>query len=101
MAVSWADSAIQTPFCNTNTSVNRSTAITLPSWMRVLTPWITAVSPATLNVLTPEAEGQRWFELHPKDGFFVPEGVQHQYHNVSGGVVELLFGIAPTYRAPA
>jgi len=52
----------------------------------------------TLNVLTPEAEGQRWFELHPKDGFFVPEGVPHQYHNVSGETVELLFGIAPSYN---
>jgi quercetin dioxygenase-like cupin family protein len=55
----------------------------------------------TLNVLTPEAEGQRWFELHPKDGFFVPEGVQHQYHNVSSEVVEFLFGIAPSYRPAA
>jgi quercetin dioxygenase-like cupin family protein len=52
----------------------------------------------TLNLLTPEAEGQRWFELHPKDGFFVPEGVKHQYHNVSGEVVEFLFGIAPAYK---
>lgn len=53
----------------------------------------------TLNVLVPEAEGQKWFELHPKDGFFVPEGVAHQYRNMSGEPVEFLFGIAPNYLA--
>ena len=50
-----------------------------------------------LNVLTPEAEGQRWFELHPRDGFFVPQGSPHQYHNLSSQPVEFLFGIAPKY----
>ncbi len=53
----------------------------------------------TLNVLVPEAEGQKWFELHPKDGFFVPEGVAHQYRNMSAEPVEFLFGVAPAYRA--
>ncbi len=52
----------------------------------------------TLNILTPDSDSQRWFELHPKDGFFVPQGARHQYHNVSGEPVEFLFGIAPTYR---
>ena len=52
-----------------------------------------------LNVLVPEAEGQKWFELHPKDGFFVPEGVAHQYRNMSAEPVEFLFGIAPRYLA--
>jgi mannose-6-phosphate isomerase-like protein (cupin superfamily) len=54
-----------------------------------------------LNLLTPEAEGQRWFELHPKDGFFVPEGVSHQYHNMGPEPAEFLFGIAPHYQKPA
>jgi len=52
----------------------------------------------TLNILVPDAEGQKWFELHPKDGFFVPEGVSHQYRNMSAEPVEFLFGIAPHYR---
>ena len=51
----------------------------------------------TLNVLVPEAEGQKWFELHPKDGFFVPQGTAHQYRNVGAGPVEFLFGIAPDF----
>jgi len=51
----------------------------------------------TLNVLVPEAEGQKWFELHPKDGFFVPEGTAHQYRNVGAEPVEFLFGIAPNF----
>jgi quercetin dioxygenase-like cupin family protein len=54
----------------------------------------------TLNVLTPEAEGQTWFELHPRDGFFLPEGAPHQYQNLSAEPVEFYFGIAPTYLAP-
>jgi quercetin dioxygenase-like cupin family protein len=53
----------------------------------------------TLNVLVPEAVGQRWFELHPKDGFFVPEGVVHQYRNTSAEPAEFLFSVAPDYRA--
>ncbi|HWA41886.1 MAG TPA: cupin domain-containing protein [Hypericibacter adhaerens] len=51
-----------------------------------------------LNLLAPEAEGQRWFELHPKDGFFVPEGTAHQYHNMGSEPAEFLFGIAPQYK---
>lgn len=50
-----------------------------------------------LNILAPDAEGQRWFELHPRDGFFVPQGSRHQYHNLSSKPVEFLFGIAPQY----
>lgn len=51
----------------------------------------------TLNVLVPDAEGQKWFDLHPKDGFFVPEGTAHQYRNVGAEPVEFLFGIAPHF----
>jgi mannose-6-phosphate isomerase-like protein (cupin superfamily) len=52
-----------------------------------------------LNILVPQAEGQRWFELHPQDGFYVPQGAAHQYQNLSDEPVELLFGVAPHYRA--
>ncbi len=50
-----------------------------------------------LNVRVPENEGQRWFELKPGDGFYVPQGVPHQYYNMSGGPVSFLFGVAPNY----
>jgi mannose-6-phosphate isomerase-like protein (cupin superfamily) len=51
----------------------------------------------TLNILTPESDGQRWFELDPRDGFYVPQGVPHQYQNLTAEPVELMFGIAPRY----
>jgi quercetin dioxygenase-like cupin family protein len=45
-----------------------------------------------------ETDGaQRWYELKPADGFYVPEGVPHRYHNISDGRVELVFGVAPSY----
>ena len=53
----------------------------------------------TLNVLTPETEGQRWFEFSPRDGSFVPEGAPHQYQNLSAEPVEFYFGVAPRYLA--
>jgi quercetin dioxygenase-like cupin family protein len=49
------------------------------------------------NVLLPEADGQRWFELKPSDGFYIPEGVLHQYYNMTGEPVEIIFGVAPYY----
>ncbi len=55
----------------------------------------------TLNVRVPGNEGQRWFELNPRDGFYVPSGVSHQYYNVSGAPVRLLFGVAPQYVVEA
>ncbi len=51
----------------------------------------------TLNVRVPENNGQRWFELKPGDGFFLPEGAPHQYYNISDRPVTLIFGVAPRY----
>lgn len=51
-----------------------------------------------LNLLLPEHDGQQWFELAPWDGFYVPEGTPHQYHNYSDRPVDLLFGVAPRYE---
>lgn len=51
-----------------------------------------------LNVLVPDNSGQRWWELHARDGFYVPEGVKHQYFNGGAEPVEFLFGVAPLYR---
>lgn len=50
-----------------------------------------------LNIRTPENEGQRWFELKPKDGFYLPQGTPHQYYNMSDQPVSFIFGVAPDY----
>ena len=52
-----------------------------------------------LNVLAPENEGQKWFEVHPRDGFYVPKGMPHEFHNMSAEPLELVFGVAPAYHA--
>jgi quercetin dioxygenase-like cupin family protein len=51
----------------------------------------------TPNIYAPEKDGQRWFELKPKDGFYVPDGAPHQYHNLSDKPATILFGVAPGY----
>lgn len=50
-----------------------------------------------LNIRLLEPEGQRWFELKPGDGFYIPHGAPHQYYNMSDRPVELIFGVAPAY----
>jgi len=56
----------------------------------------------TLNIHLPEHQGAKWFELNPGDGFYIPEGVPHSYHNIAGQTTRLIFGVAPTYLvAPA
>jgi quercetin dioxygenase-like cupin family protein len=39
--------------------------------------------------------------LSPGDGFFVPAGTPHCYAAEGAEVVEAIFGVAPTYVAPA
>lgn len=51
----------------------------------------------TLNIHVSDAEGQAWFELNPRDGFYIPAGIDHQYDNMSGEQVEFVFGVAPDY----
>jgi quercetin dioxygenase-like cupin family protein len=54
----------------------------------------------TINVLLTEGadpQGQRWFELHPDDGFFVPEGSSYALHNVTDTNVEAMVAVAPAY----
>ena len=51
----------------------------------------------TLNLRLPENEGQRWFELNPQDGFYIPQDTPHQYYNISNQPVTLIFGVAPKY----
>jgi quercetin dioxygenase-like cupin family protein len=54
----------------------------------------------TLHIRTHTAEGQRWFELRPGDGFYMPIGVPHQYYNVSDEPAQFLFGVAPDICPP-
>lgn len=50
-----------------------------------------------LHVRVPDNGGQRWFELKPGDGFYIPQGVPHQYYNMSAAPVRSMFGVAPCY----
>jgi mannose-6-phosphate isomerase-like protein (cupin superfamily) len=49
-----------------------------------------------LNVYLPESYD--WFELHPKDSLFIPEGTPHQYCNMSDQPLGFFFTVAPRYR---
>ncbi|MEX1018023.1 MAG: cupin domain-containing protein [Litorilinea sp.] len=55
------------------------------------------VTQGRLNLHAPDAEGQKWFELYPDDGFYLPQGAPHQYYNMTGAPVEFIFGVAPGY----
>lgn len=57
----------------------------------------------TLNVLLPDSDGPgegRWFELEPRDGFYLPQGTRHELRNITGHDVEVLFAVAPSYAGP-
>ena len=56
-----------------------------------------------VNILIEDegAEPPVWFELHPRDGFYVPEGCRYRAFNMGGEAAEYLFGVAPLYRAEA
>jgi len=49
----------------------------------------------SLNIHVPDAEGQVWFELNARDGFYIPAGYRHQYYNMGQGKAEFVFGVAP------
>jgi len=50
-----------------------------------------------MNVKLPEHDGPSWFEMKPKDGFFVPQGTRYEIHNIIGRPLEAMFGVAPQY----
>ena len=53
-----------------------------------------------VNVLIDDPEASPvWFELHPKDGFYIPEGTRYRAFNMGGEPAEYLFGVAPLYKA--
>lgn len=50
-----------------------------------------------VNVLLPEVTaGERWFETHPRDGFYIPAGTKYQLHNVEAERAETMLAVAPT-----
>lgn len=54
-----------------------------------------------VNILLEDADSLPvWFELHPADGFFVPEGAGYRICNMGGEEAEVMFGTAPHYTAP-
>jgi mannose-6-phosphate isomerase-like protein (cupin superfamily) len=61
------------------------------------------VTKGRLNILVEEPElPTPWFELHPRDGFYAPQGSTYRVCNMSEQSCEYLFGVAPAYReAPA
>lgn len=53
-----------------------------------------------VNILIDDPEASPvWFELHPMDGFYIPEGTRYRAFNMGGEPAEYLFGVAPLYRA--
>ena len=51
-----------------------------------------------VNILLDDPETSPvWFELHPQDGFYLPQGTRYRAFNMSGEPVEYLFGVAPLY----
>jgi quercetin dioxygenase-like cupin family protein len=51
----------------------------------------------SLNLHLPENDGQRWFELNARDGFYIPQETPHQYYNISDQPATFIFGVAPKY----
>ena len=51
-----------------------------------------------VNILIDDPEmSPVWFELHPQDGFYIPEGTRYRAFNMGGQPAEYLFGVAPHY----
>ncbi len=60
------------------------------------------VTSGRLNVFVEHPDvAAPWFELHPGDGFFVPQGAAYRVCNMSGQACEYLFGVAPLFAEPS
>jgi quercetin dioxygenase-like cupin family protein len=51
-----------------------------------------------VNIRSWTDSGTIWSELRRGDGFYCPEGVDHQYFNVGDSVAKAVFGVAPQWR---
>lgn len=57
------------------------------------------VTKGRVNILIDDPEASPvWFELHPQDGFYIPEGTRYRLFNMGGAPAEVLFGVAPLYH---
>src|SRR5262249_47887611 len=54
------------------------------------------VTAGRLHVYLPESHD--WFEAHPRDSIFLPEGAPHQYWNYGEKRTSFVFCVAPRYR---
>jgi len=54
------------------------------------------VDEGSLFVVLPDNPKHQRFELGPRDGMYIPAGVNHEYQNLSAERVYALFGQAPT-----
>jgi quercetin dioxygenase-like cupin family protein len=52
----------------------------------------------TLHVRPLVESGPGWLEVTAGDGCYLPAGTRHQYYNIGGEPVSLMFGVAPSYR---
>lgn len=59
------------------------------------------VEEGTLNVRLTDQPAPSWFELAPRDGFYLPQGTPHQLYNITDRPVRVIFGVAPTYLPEA
>ena len=49
-----------------------------------------------VNILIDDPDASPvWFELHPQDGFYIPQGTRYLAFNVGGEPAEYQVGIAP------
>lgn len=61
------------------------------------------VTAGRVNILIEDDDAMPpvWFELHPQDGFYLPEGSRYRAFNMGGTPAEYLFGVAPRYHEGA
>lgn len=55
------------------------------------------VASGVLNLRVLDGSRPNWFELRPGDGFYLPAGTPHEYHNAFGEPAVVYFGVAPRW----
>jgi len=52
----------------------------------------------TLRIHAPDADGGTYVELGPGDGYYCPQGTEHQYYNIDDAPVAAFVGVAPRWK---
>lgn len=55
------------------------------------------VTEGVINLRVDDGQLPNWFEIKTGDGCYIPQGVAHEYYNISGGQATAIFGVAPRY----